>query len=504
MAVVRTRWPEFWDKLSLSKPQADFLASRKTLKLLNCGRFGGKSFLAIINLVHDCLRLYATYSADPTWWRLGPRVTAAIFAPQEETYEPLWTMLQSLVPQLPGKTAGRPNTNILQDAKRIELLGPLGIRIECISCWNDDAIRGAGFDVAFVDEAAQLKRESTFWRVIFPLCATRGGYAGRMIVASTPFDNFWDNWVQQARTASGDFRDWELHEWTSWENPRLTDVQRSLILATRENHYTNYAQEYLARLHVKHPTETISEAEQIWDERGIAPILATEHIESTGPYLVAVDLAWTGPDDCAVIVVDLPRRLVVHAEVHPKMDDAALLELFDRLNRQWNAPEFWFDRTGGRARVFASFIPAELRARHLIFRRSIDNVSKRNDLVTKDHLVTTLQQRINLRALRIPDPDLYPVTTLPWSGQQDQTANLRRLLREITGMRRVTIERRRGKNTEREYQYQAATAYDPATQRHRKTDDLFDALLIASHAMPALVTENASFEEFEQALLSNW
>lgn len=501
MPVDIVKFPSFIDKLTLSAQQAAFLRSRAKKKILNCGRFGGKTMWALVDVLNRALELFAARVINGDWWRPGAIVTVGIFTPTEKNQKQLWPMLCDMVPKVPGETDGVPNTHIRQDAKEIVLFGQLGIQIDVVSAWNPDAIRGAGYDIVLIDEAAYLKQPNIYHRQILPL-VNRAGFEGIIILASTPLNNFWDKWVLSAREKTGRFKYFEVHEWSCWENPALSKDQEEEILAAREENRAIYEQEYEGKLFVEIPNEEVIQGEAVWDISRIEEVLIQELPvkKLVGPFVAGLDLAWQGTDDLVLTIADEPTGVICHIESFPKMDDPAIYALMDRVRRQWNDPVIWVDRTGSRAKAFWDHIPPAIRAKPVILRRGIERAAITEQLFTKDFLVRSLEQRMTLGKIKIPDPAGFPWETLPWSNQCDQQAEFQQLYNQMVAIRRVTVKFASGNI---EYRYRP----DPSLGKNRKyrcADDYFDSLLLVNKGLPLIETEHISLEELNEGIMANW
>jgi hypothetical protein len=499
--VANVLFPYFADRLTLSRPQHRFLTDASKLKILNCGRYGGKSFLALIEVLWWAFWLYASRIRDRSWWRPGAIVTVGLFAPSEKNFLPLWNTLLDIVPQIPGKAPdGFNNTEIMRGEFRVFLFGFLGIQIDLISCWQPDNILGAGYDIVFVDEAARLKRPSIWFQIIKPL-VIRAGYFGKVVFASTPLNNHWDQWVLSALQKKGLFANFSPHHWTPFENPRLTKDQYDEIMLERENNPENYRQEYLAELFVDIPAEKVIKGEAVWDGSMLEECYQADEVKCQGPYVAGFDIAWQGTDDAVVSVMDIPLQFACHLEVFPKTTDQDLLDIMGRTRRQWGDCEIYFDRTGGRARAFAEHIPVSLKAHPLVMRRSIDRNMKADFVVTKDVLVRAMTQRMVLGKLKLPDPEHYPFEKLPWSNEQDQEKNFGQLYREMLSLRRVTVRKADGSE---EYLYRPDPVRQKDGRTYKATDNYVDGTILAVRGMPAVVAPRVSVDELERELLNNW
>lgn len=491
MPVVDIKFPSFIDLWTLSAEQAAFINDSSKLKFLCCGRFGGKTFLALIDACFAALRLYATRFVDKTWWRPGPLVTVGIFAPTERNHKAIWKQLTGIIPQIPGTSDGMDNTTVLRGAYSIYLFGFQGIQIDCISCYDADNVRGDYYDIALVDEAAQLRKPTVWSRQIKPMVIRVGCY-GKVTILSTPLNNFFDRWCVSARDSKGRFKNFAYHHWTCWENPGLTEDQIEEILIEREEDESTYRQEYLAELFVEHAAEELIAGEKVWNAANLEPIWQTETIICRGPWVVGLDLAWQGNDNFAAVAIDVPTQFVCHMEVHRKTTDKDLLDIVERLHRQFNNPKFFFDRTGAKAHAWAELLPPTYDIHPLIFRRSIDRNRHADYVVSKDLLIRSLTQRMTLGRLKVPDPDEYDFSTLPWANQQDMQINFKRFKLEALALERKTVKKYDGKE---EYLYVPGIYPDPQTGKSVAHEDTVDGVIVALRGMPAIAEKHVCLDD---------
>lgn len=489
----------------MSAHQSRALRSKSKQRLLNCGRFGGKTFVMVLGGIGKAIRLFAEHQRAPynSWrplTRPGPIVTVGLFAPCEGNQKAMWQYLDDLVPRIPGKTDGMDNTTILRGDGLVYLFGLRGIEFSMISLWNDGGARSGGYDVGIVDEAGLLKRPSIFHQVVKPL-VIRAGYYGDLTMGSTPYNNHWDRWCESARDQKGAFRRWEYHHWTCFENPYNTPDKIEEILASRDEDPYGWRREYLAELYVETPAEDTIAGTHVFDDELLGGCYAMEAVKATGPYTCGLDLAWGGTDNAVLAVIDKPTNMVVHLEVYPKTSDQDLLDILGAADTQWGNPDIWFDRTGSRARAFSDFIPSRFRAHPLVFRRSIDRNRHDSFIVSKDLLIRSMTQRMTLGKLRFPHPEEYPFTKLPWANQQDQQRNFKRLYAEMMALKRVTIRRSNG--TE-EYMYRAERGHDTEANRYIAHDDCVDAILLAARGLPAVTPSSTALDDLESHLMENW
>lgn len=452
-APRRVQWPD-WARNPLSAKQRLIYEDTSKRQLLNCGRGFGKDHISILRLLRLCWLLYEQRVKDPRWNR--ELVNAAIIAPVSSNYEPTWRKLTKQIPQIPGKAPGGfPNTRVLNKDRKVELFGAQGINISCFSAFRDDYIRGDGFDILLVTEAAFLA-EDTYLTVLEPL-VERPGYAGYIILNSTPANNWWDRACHSAQTGTGNYADFKLWTGTTFENPLVDDELRATLRGDEETNPLRYRRDRLAELFIDVPPD-----DQLKQEHHrpfpidlVEAARVTSEIKLIGPYFIGIDLAYSGPDSLAVVVVDAGNMCVVHTELHAKTETADIVRVFERLNRDWMSPVFTYDANGRGATL-----EPHLKGRGLRYRPYKYN----ND--GKAKLVGRLSDHLH-RGLKFPHPDKYQFS------QSYQIQNMQRLQREL-----ITYQAVPRVNGTRSYTWYG--------KPDGGSDDMADALMLAVWPLPTI------------------
>ena len=171
-------------------------------------------------------------------------------------------------------------------------------RLSVYSADNDTALRGEGFDLVVVDEAAQI-REETYTDVLLPTLADRDG---RMLLISTPKGRnwFWREWL---RGQAGDASIASFRAPTS-DNPSGA-IQRAAALARDRVSDRTYRQEWLA--------EFVEDGGGVF--RGVRSLIdhAPQAGADTPHHVIGID--WGRDYDyTAVIVLDAVGQTLVAAD----------------------------------------------------------------------------------------------------------------------------------------------------------------------------------------------
>ncbi len=182
-------------------------------KVAACGRRFGKTEAAALVGTDQALR------GRIVWW-IGPTYRAAEFG---------WTAFKRIGRQIPG-------CSVRESERRV--LYPGGGSVEVRSGDTPDNLRGAGLDLAVLDEAAFMHPD--VWSdAIRPALTDR---RGRALFLSTPHGRnwFWQLWLQ----GQGARPDWQSWRFPSAANPHLPPEEIEAARALLPERI--FAQEYLA------------------------------------------------------------------------------------------------------------------------------------------------------------------------------------------------------------------------------------------------------------------
>lgn len=481
-AATVIEYPD-WSRTQLSRWQWDFIADESKLKILDAGRGAGKTFCVVLDALISAHEIFA--ERGECFLRPGPRVVVAFVAPNKQNMLDMWAFIKNLCPHPKGRTRdGEKRYVVRENQKSIFLYGmSSGIEIRLYSAWNPNSMRGASVDILVCDEWAfcgyskekqRVKSENDkggdeVWYTILQKLINRAFSYGKVIIASTPFSNYFDDWCQQAMAGEGEFGKWSFHHATAEDNDHLTTAQIIDIRAERAINPHKYEQEREGRLHVVFPKFTAQNA-AFTKELIDSCLIDKMQSVSKGPYAVGIDVSWLGSDWLCVMVVDISLNVLVHCELHPKTDIGDIMNLTQRLHKQWNLKpgKLGYDATG-EGKSLAKILPAEWEAQPVFF---WDN--------QKPHLVNGVVLRMQHGGLRIPDPEHFDFSKLPHCDVegQDQKANFAQAIAELRDYRRREDTLPSG---EKRVRYMKGDL---------KRDDCMDALSVLSHVMPGIPMES--------------
>lgn len=477
------QWPD-WKQIKISAWQRNFLADRSMRKVLCAGRGAGKSFIILLDALISAIQLYAIRRTKG-FARPGPLVVVGIVAPNLQNLRDLWTALKALAPKLEGNMpSGEKRYLARENKKAIWLFGESrGIEIRLMSAWIPNSMRSASIDILVLDEWAfcgySISKQKViegvgkagdevFFTILQKLIVRAFCY-GKIIVASTPLSNFFDDWCQQAMAedgADGYFSRFSFHHASALDNEFLTEEQLKDILDERLTNEYKYLQEREGQLHVVFPKFT---AKDVAFQPGLIDGILINELPgpSKGPYAVGVDVSWLGSDFLCVWVVDLTTNILVHCELHAKTALPDIIAIAHRLHDTWNprAGRFGFDATG-EGKSVVKCLPAEWDAQPVFFWDQ-----------QKPHLVRAVEMRMQQKMLLMPNHETFDFKTLPhWNVEgQDQKENFIQALKEIRDYRRREDTLPSG--TKR-VKYMKGDI--------EKRDDCVDGLSVLSHVMPAI------------------
>lgn len=443
----------------LSPPQRRFLTSDQYLKLLNAGRGGGKDFCCLWDSIVRALILYEQRRRDPSWHRPGALVKVGFCAPNDQNFTELWQMMQTEIPDLPDR-GGQRGRQVMQDEKVIYLFGKQGISFSLFLVYNIDTVRGNGFDICVVCEAALLKSETDI--NVISECVFRADHEGMMTIQSTPNNSFFDRWCDMTQKRTDAFWSmFEYHTWTKFHNLRLSRRNVEVTMSLAKSNPWLFRAEALAELFVVQPPASEIPGSKVWTPellescwvRTLADLGQGENPFETALFGVGIDLAWQGADELVITVIHIPTRLVCHIESHPKTSNAQIRMLFEKVYRQWNSPVIYYDRTGMMAKIFADqeveTLPFRRRVIPTILRSSTMQEIKAPNTFTREYLVKTLTNAWETKSLRWPHLQDFNFNCLPHATEQNQVEQFHRAYAQLKDFVEVITRDRDGREVVR-------------------------------------------------------
>lgn len=458
-------WPD-WRHTRLTPKHLALYRSDHRKVLVNAGRAFGKDHILFLRGMRLMFTLFAARKADPGWHRLGPVVHLGVAAPVSQNFGDLWRRFRDLLPDIPGPSRdGTPNIHVREKDCEVELFGKNQILVSFGSAFRGDNVRGGGFDILLVTEAAYLN-EMTLTQAFMPL-VFRPNYTGWAMLNSTPRGpgHWWDRAIRDSRNGNGYWGDFELHEGTYLDNPCTTPTDLADFEAERRQNIYKFRQERLAWIGVDAPTDDLLSDEEgrAWKPDQIDRCIlrpdagaSREMPRTVRPVWIGVDLATTGPDHLGVVVVD-SNGVVVDIERHAKTGMEEVVSIMERLHEYWKPQRLSFDAHGPIGKRLEGRL-ARINANPVVYNRG------------KAEMVKHLTQHMVQGTLRIPDPHAYTMTG------KFRAANYAKLLEELRSYRRYELRRERLKNAN-----VAAEIYETFGKPPGGSDDLVDALALALH-----------------------
>lgn len=190
---------------------------------------------------------------------------------------PVWRFAERIA-------ATTPAVRVLKSERRFEF--PSGGFLGVYTADNDVSIRGESFDLAIVDEAAQV-REETWTDVIMPTLADR---AGRAMLISTPKGKNW--FYREFLRGQGDGRHQASFTAPTTANPMPT-IQAAARLARERVSERTYRQEWLA--------EFIEDGGLVFRNVRLVSVMSPEAPIEGRQYIIGVD--WGKSNDSTVCSV---------------------------------------------------------------------------------------------------------------------------------------------------------------------------------------------------------
>ena len=197
---------------TLHPSQHEVATSKARMRVVCCGRRWGKTMLGVV----ECIRVGS--KGGRAWW-IAPSYSIALEG---------WRYLTRVV-------ATFPNARVEVSRLRVSFSG--GGSIEIKTADNPDNLRGAGLDLAVLDEAASMQPD-VWYLIIRPALADRGG---RALFISTPkhFNWFYDIYAHAEQDTSGTWACWQH---PTWDNPFIP--QTEVDQAQRDMQQGDFDQEF--------------------------------------------------------------------------------------------------------------------------------------------------------------------------------------------------------------------------------------------------------------------
>lgn len=204
--------------------QSEVHADQHRFRLLVGGRRVGKSKLALMELLKECLS-----NQDHLAWWVAPTYKDA----REIGWEEFQQYAEALSPAI---------ESIHHSLLRIKFIN--GSTVYFKGSDNFDSLRGRGLNFCVVDEAA-FCHPDTWKKAIRPALSDKQGKA---LFTSTPNGRNW-YWTQYQYAAHERAIHWNAWHWPTWRNPLIT--QEDLDAAREELSSIDFRQEYGAEFITK-------------------------------------------------------------------------------------------------------------------------------------------------------------------------------------------------------------------------------------------------------------
>ncbi len=269
--------------------------------MVACGRRFGKTEAGKLAL------LCAFLTGERCWW----------LAPTYQTAGQVWRDLRGLCARLPG-------IRINEAERRMDLPG--GGMLAIRSTYYADHLRGAGLDLAVLDEAAFM--EPTVWpEVVRPMLLER---EGRALFLSSPNGRNWF-WGLYQQGLDPDNPHWAAFRFTSYDNPLIAPGELDDIRQITPERV--FRAEYLA--------EFVDDEGQVF--RGIreaaTALLDAEPVPGRR-YIAGLD--WGRHNDFTVIaIVDAGSREMVALDRFRQMSWARQRERLMAICARWQPAMIW-------------------------------------------------------------------------------------------------------------------------------------------------------------------
>ena len=335
-------------------------------RVLCCGRRFGKSYFGLAELLR---MLGEVYNAGCRMPATAHRPRGLVLAPTNKMVEENWQI---------AKTLFAPILHQEHIAKASLDLGRLG-DVDFVSAESQGgAARGAGYDVAILDEAARIPAAA--WEEdVRPALADR---FGRAIMASTPFGRNWFYRLFRAgETASPDLASWRYPSILGWRSRAGTDgaallrVEREWEQLRATSSERTFQQEWLA--------EFVEEGGSLWNLSAAKRGLLCPAMEGHS-YVGGVDVARVDDWMVSAVLEVESRQLVGLLRSRQRSWDTQKASALSLL-RQYPHIHVFVDSTGMGSPIAADFRSAGLSVEDVIFteRRKKDLVD--NLALALDH-----------------------------------------------------------------------------------------------------------------------
>ena len=470
-----------WNKVKLSKHQAEIFKDKSDRIFLSAGRFYGKDHILLLKALVKCFTLYYQRLFDESWDRVGSTVIMIFLSPTETNSEDLWTRVIEFLPKIDGIAPnGKKNIHVKHDARIIEIFGG-EITISFETSTRMHGLRSRGCDILYINEGSYHSKQ-TLIDSIFP-CCLRSGYAGIIYMSSSPkhIGHWWDQAVIDLHNKKGIFYKlgFALYQGNLYDNPKTTINEINALEAIKDTNPYSARREWLGWVNVPKTSEFyLGNGESLaFDATRIMKCKINEPVNTSGAYVIGVDLAGEADaekngDYLGVTVVD-KNGVIVRLEKHSRTSFDDILNLLIRLNNTYRPRAIIYDENMG---ILRNKHNAELARMPL-------KPLKMNNLL-KIKLVENLQHHMIAGSIRIPNPDMYYKYIEP--DYKYMQENLYRLLKEMHEYRKFEM-------TE-EYQSKGKIETRRNISFHKGldgSDDLLDSCIMAFSEIPVPYKVNA-------------
>lgn len=178
-------------KITITRPQAKIMSSRKRFRIVNAGRRFGKSFLAGYEMLAQALN-----KPGSVIWYIAPTLPMG--------RKIMWDGW--LEKNVPKEYIAKCNQQMM--VMRFKN----GSIIYVLTADDPDSLRGTGIDLMVIDEAAMITAQD-FWETIRPNLADKH-HDGRCLIISTPKGY---NWFYDRFQAAKESPDWDYFQFTTIE-----------------------------------------------------------------------------------------------------------------------------------------------------------------------------------------------------------------------------------------------------------------------------------------------
>jgi hypothetical protein len=353
-----------------------------------------------------------------------------------------WDKLKDQIPKIPGRASDGSLNYQVHEGKRkyIQLFGNKGIRFEMVTLFIPDNVRGRGWDICLITEAAFMDKV-TFRKVVLKR-VNRSDYYGAIMLISTPKNNWFDEACEDARDKKGgEFSSYQYFHATSFDNPKLDQRVLDKIRAQERGNPAEFEQERMAKLFV---TVVESGADRPFEPGVVACCLTKEPIKLSMRHhetLLVFDLIYGGEDKLCLGVWNAGNfglaRLHFWTSAELKIDvtnpAGSLVPLIEREAAKYPGCKVAFDIQGQYGGSLASLLPARLRI--IPMKRTRD---QKNDHVENcfTRMATVDQNGISL-GIRLPDPNSSHL-------EPQQRVFVKMLLEQVYRYRKIYVKDKEG------------------------------------------------------------